>query len=94
LFAAGEGEGNVFQAMDARLNLVSSENELIAANKAILDELLREVDALVEDVRQGDSGSGQTADTPERGILLALGVIGVLGTLLIAGYYGSRGKPA
>ena len=80
--------------MDARQKLVSSENELIAANKAILDELLREVDAMVEDVREGDSGSGQTADTPERGIVLALGVTGVLGTLRIAGFYGSRGKPA
>ena len=80
--------------MDTRLNLVSVESDLIAANKATLEELLREVDALVEDVRQGDSDSGQAADTPERGILLARGAIGVLGTLLIAGYYGSRGKPA
>ena len=80
--------------MDAQLNLVTMESDLSAANKATLEELLREVDALVEDVREGTSDSGQAAGSPERGILLALGVIGVLGTLLIAGFYGSRGKPA
>ena len=93
MISAGGGEGNVFQAMDAHLNLVSSENELIAANKAILDELLREADALVEDVRQGTSISGQAAGTLERGVLLALGGIGMLGTLPIGGYCGSRSKP-
>ena len=89
IIEAGEGEDNFFESLEARLQQTDEEMRLIEANKEIGDELIREINALFEDVREiSDDADEASAETVARGrnILLGLGAIDILGTLL-AGWY-------
>ena len=91
----GGGEENVWDKLDIRLEKIATERALIAGNQRVLDELLQELDALVMDVSQRADAVSSTpppAVSTPRIILLVIGIVGVVGTLLAAGYFGSRGR--
>ena len=91
MLAAGEGEGNLFETLQLKFRLISKERKMIAANAETLGILHGEVDALVEDAQQraASAASSQTMSTA-RALLLALGVVGIVGTLLAGWHIGFR----
>ena len=91
MLAAGEGEGNLFETLQLKFRLISKERKMIAANAKTLGMLHGEVDALVEDAQQraASADSSQTMSTA-RALLLALGVVGIVGTLLAGWHIGFR----
>lgn len=95
LLDAGIGEGNYFDALRKRLSLAVSERALIAANGQIVDGLNAEIDALVQAVGVDHASlqedSDQTASTG-RLIVLIIGIVGVVVTVLGAGYVGLMGR--
>ncbi len=91
------GPENVWDEADVRLQLSDAERGLLVANEQILEELLVEVSALVEDVRQESdantaSASAQQTIYTARIILIVIAVISVLGTLFAAWYFGARSR--
>ncbi len=96
LLDAGVGDNSALDAMKLRTAMVARERRLIGANRQILSGLQGEVDGLVEEVSQSleavSARHGQAASNG-RIIILAIAVIGIVGTLLIAGYNGVRGSP-
>ena len=91
----GGKEGGFWRDLDTRLELVGTEQRLITANGRILDELLHEVDLLVDEVnRRSDArtASAAQAGTTWRVVFLMIGIVGVLGTLAAAGYFGTGGS--
>ncbi len=97
LLAAGVGENSAMDAMKLRTSMVSRERRLIGANGQMLARVQREVDGLVAEVRQdlatASDRSGQAAPNG-RTIILVIAVIGIVGTLLVAGFISVRGRPA
>ncbi|MYB77335.1 MAG: hypothetical protein F4X83_09615 [Chloroflexi bacterium] len=97
LLEAGVGENSAMDAMKLRTSMVSRERRLIGANGQVLARVQREVDGLVAEVRQNlataSDRSGQAASNG-RTIILVIAVIGIVGTLLVAGFIGVRGRPA
>ena len=97
LLEAGVGENSALDAMKLRTSMVSRERRLIGANGQILTRVQREVDGLVAEVRENlattSDRSGQAASNG-RTIILAIAVFGIVGTLLVAGYIGVRGRQA
>ena len=96
LLDAGVGDSSALDAMKSRTAMVARERRLIGANRQILAGLQGEVDGLVEEVSQSLEAAsalhGQAASNG-RIILLAIAVIGIVGTLLVAGYNSVRGSP-
>ena len=97
LLAAGAGEHSALDAMKLRTSMVARERQLIGANRQILAGLQGEVDGLVAEVRQSLAAAsaryGQAASNG-RIIILVIAVVGIVGTLLVAGYHSFRGSPS
>ena len=97
LLAASAGEHSALDAMKLRTSMVAQERQLIGANRQILAGLQGEVDGLVAEVRQSLAAAsaryGQAASNG-RIIILVIAVVGIVGTLLVAGYHSFRGSPS
>ena len=97
LLDAGAGENSALAAMKLRTSMVARERQLIGANRQILAGLQGEVDGLVAEVRQSLAATsaryGQAASNG-RIIILVIAVVGIVGTLLVAGYNSVRGSPS
>ena len=87
LLAAGAGENSTLDAMRLRASMAATERQLIGANRQILAGLQGEVDGLVAEVRQSSAAGrhGQAA-TNGRIIFLVIAIVGIIGTLVAAGY--------
>ncbi|MXZ90383.1 MAG: hypothetical protein F4W95_07150 [Chloroflexi bacterium] len=97
LLDAGAGEDSALDAMKLRTAMVARERKLIGANRQILAGLQEEVDELVSEVRQNVTAASaryEQAATNGRIIILVIAVIGIVGTLLMAGYNSMRGSPS
>ena len=95
LLGAGAGEDSALDAMRLRASMVARERELIDANRQILAGLQWEVDGLVEEVKQSSAGAEDTygqAVSNGRIIILVIAIVGVVGTLLAAGYFGFKSR--
>ena len=89
LLDAGAGENSALDAMKLRTSMVAQERKLIGANGQILVGLQGEVDGLVSEV--GQSVEAASADyghaaSSGRIIILMISIVGIVGTLLVAGY--------
>ena len=97
LLDAGVGENSALDAMKVRTSMVARERRMIGANRQILAELQREVDGLAAEVRQSlateSAGYGQAASIG-RTIILVIAALGIVGTLLVAGFYGVKRSPS
>ena len=97
LLDASAGENSALDAMKLRTSMVARERKLIGANRQILAGLQGEVDGLVAEVRQSLAAAsaryGQAASNG-RIIILVIAVVGIVGTLLVAGYSSVRGSPS
>ena len=95
LLAAGAGENSTLDAMRLRASMVARERRLIGANRQILAGLQAEVDGLVAEVSQNsEAAAGRYGQAASNGriIILVIAIVGVIGTLLVAGYHGVRGS--
>ena len=95
LLGAGAGENSALDAMRLRASMVAQERRLIGANRQILIGLQGEVDGLVTEVRQGSAAAEsqyEQAVSNGRVIILAIAIVGIAGTLLVAGYSGFRSR--
>ena len=90
LLAAGAGEDSALDAMRLRASMAARERELIEANRQILAGLQREVDGLVAEMKQSSAAAADRhaqAVSNGRIIILAIAIVGVVGTLVFAGYF-------
>ena len=90
---AGSGQESQFGDLEARLRLAVAERDLIAVSETSQAALLGELDALAGEVQQ--AASSQKDDPSGRASagrisLLVIGIVGVAGILLAAGYFGLR----
>ncbi len=93
LLAAGGGENSTLDAMRLRASMVARERQLIGANRQILAGLQEEVDGLVAEVRQSSAAESYSqAVSSGRTIILVIAIVGIVGTLLFAGYFGFRAQ--
>lgn len=93
LIDAGAGQGNYFDALRTRLGMVIEEQELIASNAGILDNLQAEIDAFVRDIQRDYDASREDsmqAASTGRTIVLIIGIVGVAAILLVGGYFAYR----
>ena len=89
LLAAGAGEHSALDAMRLRASMVARERQLIQANRQNLAGLYGEVDGLVAEVEQSSAAAAdqhRRAASNGRIIILVIAIVGVVGTLLVAGY--------
>ena len=96
LLDAGAGENSALDAMKLRTSMVAQERKLIGANGQILAGLQGEVDGLVAEVRQSlETASDRYGQAASDGriIILVIAIVGIVGTLLVAGYNSVRGSP-
>ena len=95
LLGAGAGENSALDAMRLRASMVARERQLIEANRQILSGLQVEVNGLVAEVKQSSTAAedryGQAVSNG-RIIILVIAVVGVIGTLLVAGYSGFKSQ--
>ena len=95
LLAAGAGENSALDDMRLRASMVARERQLIQANRQILSGLQWELDGLVEEVRQGSAAAaGRYGEAVSNGriIILVIAIVGIVGTLLVAGYSGFKSR--
>ena len=95
LLAAGAGEDSALEAMRLRASMVARERELIEASRQILAGLQWEVDGLVAEIKQSSAAAADRhgqAVSNGRIIILAIAVVGVVGTLVVTGYSGFRSR--
>ena len=95
LLDAGAGENSAMDAMNLRTSMVARERKLIGANRQILTGLQGEVDGLVAEVGQSSEAASvryEQAASNGRIIILVIAIIGIVGTLLVAGYNSVRGS--
>ena len=95
LLDAGAGENSALDAMRLRASMVAQERELIGANRQILTRLQREVDGLVAEVKQSSAAAGDRygqAVSNGRIIILVIAIVGIVGTVLAAGYFGFKSR--
>ena len=95
LVDAGTGENSGLDAMKVRTSMVAQERRLIGANGQILAGLQEEVDGLVAEVGQSLADASESYEkvaSNGRIIILVIAMVGILGTLVVAGYYGVRGR--
>ncbi len=93
LMVAGAGQGNYFDALRTRLGMAIEEQELIASNAGILDNLQAEIDALVQDIQRDYDASKEDsmqAASTGRAIVLTTGIVGLATILMIGGYFAYR----
>ena len=97
LLAAGTGENSALDSMKLRTSMVAREQRLIGANGQILAGVQEEVDGLVAEVEQSSgaaSASYEQAASNGRIIILVIAIVGIVGTLLVAGYKSVRSSPS
>ena len=97
LLDAGTGENSALDSMKLRTSMVARERKLIGANRQILAGLQGEVDGLIAEVRQSleaDSDRYGQAASNGRIVILVIAVVGIVGTLLVAGYKSVRISPS
>lgn len=95
LIEAGAGQGNYFDALRLRLGMAVTEQQLIAANERVLDNLQAEIDALVQAVGTGYAASQQDSDqaaSTGTTLVLIFAILGVVLTLLGTGYLLTRSR--
>ena len=95
LLAAGAGENSALDDMRLRASMVARERQLIQANRQILAGLQGEVDGLVEEVKQSSAAAaGRYGQAVSNGriIILVIAIVGIVGTLLVAGYSGFKSR--
>ncbi len=95
LLAAGAGENSALDDMRLRASMVARERQLIQANRQILAGLQGEVDGLVEEVKQSSAAAaGRYGQAVSNGriIILVIAIVGIVGTLLVAGYSGFKAR--
>ena len=93
LLDAGTGEDSALDAMKLRTSMVARERKLIGANSQLLAGLQGEVDGLVAEVNQSlAAASDRYGDAAANGrtIMLVIAIVGIVGTLLVAGYNSVR----
>ena len=91
LLAAGAGENSALDAMRLRASMVARERQLIAASAEILSRLQGELDGLVAEVKQNSAAAEdrhRQAASSGRIAILVIAIAGIVGTLLVAGYFG------
>lgn len=97
LIDAGTGPGNDFDQVKAKLSMAQAEERLISSSVGHLATLEAEIAGLVDDVNRSIVSSAeqseQAAANGQTTILVA-GIIGILLTVLVAWYLGSRKRPA
>ena len=90
LFALGMGDGSGFDLRAQELNLLDSQQDLLANNRAIAVDLVDEVDGLVSaanaNVQEATRASTQAILTG-RTLLLAISAVSIGGALLISWLY-------
>ena len=95
LLSAGAGENSTLDAMRLRASMVARERDQIAANRQILARLQGEVDGLVAEVSQSAvtaAAQHERAASNGRIIILVIGIVGIIGALLVAGYFGFKSQ--
>ena len=97
LLDAGTGGNSALDAMKLRTSMVAREGKLIGANGQILTRLQGEVDGLVAEVEESLATASARYDeavSNGRIIILVIAIVGIVGTLLLAGYYSVKGSPS
>ena len=96
LLHAGTGENSALDSMKLRTSMVAQERKLISANRQILSGLQGEVDGLIVEVRQSSAAASarhEQAASNGRITIMAMDIVGIVGTLLVAGYRSVRSSP-
>lgn len=96
LLYAGPGEDSALDAMKLRTSMVAREGKLIGASRRILASLQGEVDSLVAEVGQSaEAASARHGEAASDGriIILMIAIAGIVGALLVGGYYSVRRSP-
>lgn len=93
LIDAGTGPGNEFDQLKIRLSMALVEQQLISSSVGVLAALEAEIAGLVEDVNRSIVSSAERSEQEAANgqtTMLVAGVIGILVTVLVAGYLGAR----
>lgn len=93
LIDAGTGPGNDFDEVKTRLSMAQIEQRLISSSDQVLATLDAEIAGLVEDVNAiivSAAERSEQAAADGQTTVLVVGLIGVLVTVLVAAYLGSR----
>lgn len=97
LIDAGTGPGNDFDQLKTRLSMALDEQRLISSSDRVLAALDAEIAGLVEDVNRSIVSAAERSEQAAadgQTTVLVVGVIGILLTILVAGYLGSRKRQA
>ena len=93
LIDAGTGPGNDFDQLKTRLSMALDEQRLISSSVDVLATLDAEITGLVEDVNRSIVSSAERSEQAAadgQTTVLIIGIIGILVTVLVAGYLGSK----
>ena len=93
LIDAGTGPGNDFEQVKARLSMALDEQRLISSADQVLATLEAEIAGLVEDVNRSIVASAERSEQAAadgQTTVLVVGAIGIVVTVLVAGYLGTR----
>ena len=93
LIDAGTGPGNDFDQVKTRLAMAQVEQRLISSSDQVLATLEAEIAGLVGDVNGSIVSAAERSEQAAadgQTTVLVVGVIGMLVTVLVAGYLGSR----
>ena len=97
LIDAGSGPGNDFDQLKARLSMAVVEQQLISSSDQVLAILDAEIAGLVEDVNRSIVASAEQSEQAAadgQTTVLVVGIVGIVVTVLVAGYLGSRKRQA
>ena len=97
LIDAGTGPGSEFDQVKTRLSMALVEQGLISSGDQVLATLEAEIAGLVEDVSRSVVSSAERSEQAAadgQTTVLVVGIIGILVTVLIAGYSGLRKRQA
>jgi len=93
LIDAGTGPGTDFEQVKARLSMALDEQRLISSADQVLATLEAEIAGLVEDVNRSIVASAERSEQAAadgQTTVLVVGAIGIVVTVLVAGYLGTR----
>ena len=93
LIDAGTGPGNDFEQVKARLSMALDEQRLISSGDQVLATLEAEIAGLVEDVNRSIVAAAEQSEQAAadgQTTVLVVGAIGIVVTVLVAGYLGTR----
>ena len=95
LIEAGTGAGNYFDEVKARLSMALREQQLIASSEQHLAAIEAEIAGLVEDVNRSivfSAEQSEQAAADGQTTVLIVGIVGIVLTLVVVGYLGSRSR--